>query len=84
MLIEKTDIFNFVVDNALHKSIPSLSVVLNCLEHDITIALKLFKVNLLKANPHKFQFMLLSRKKVFSISAKLRTATFFLEIKYSF
>ena len=39
MFIEKTDICNFADDNTLHKSSPSLSIVLNCLEHDITIAL---------------------------------------------
>ena len=51
MFIEKTDICNFADDNTLYKSSPSLSVVLNCLEHDITIALNWFKVNSLKANP---------------------------------
>ena len=54
MFIEKTDICNFVDDNTLYKSSPSLSVVLNCLEHDITSVLNWFKVNSLKANPKKF------------------------------
>ena len=35
--IKKTHIFNFADDNSLYKSSPSMSVVLNCLEHDITI-----------------------------------------------
>ena len=35
--IKKTHIFNFAGDNSLYKSSPSMSVVLNCLEHDITI-----------------------------------------------
>ena len=30
MFIEKTEIYNFVDDNTLYKSVPSLSVVLNC------------------------------------------------------
>ena len=39
MFIEKTDIGNFADDNTIYKSSPSLSVVLNCIEHDITIDL---------------------------------------------
>ena len=36
-------------------------VVLNCLEHHITIVLNWFNVNPLKANPPKFQFVVLGR-----------------------
>ena len=36
MVIEKNVICNFADDNTLWKSSPSLSVVLNCLEHGIT------------------------------------------------
>ena len=82
MFIEKTDICSFVDDNTLNKSSPSLLVVLNCLEHEITIVLNWFKVNSLKANtPQKFRFMVLGEKKVSSESAKLRTPIFFPEIK---
>ena len=49
MFIEKSDICNFADDNTLHKSGPKLSVVLNYLEHDITIVLNWFKVNSLKS-----------------------------------
>ena len=56
MFIEKTDICNFADDNTLYKSSPSLSVVLNCLEHDTTIIINWFKVNSLKANPPKLWF----------------------------
>ena len=47
MFIEKSGICNFADDNILYKSSPSVSVVLNCLEHEkITIYLNWFKVNL--------------------------------------
>ena len=72
MFIEKTIICNFGDDNTLYKYSPSLSVVLNCLERDITIALNWFKVNSLKPNPKKVQFMVIGGKKVSNISAKLR------------
>ena len=65
VFIEKTDICNFADDNTLYKSSPSLSVVLNCLGHDITIVVNWFKVNSLKANPQKCQFMVLRGKKRF-------------------
>ena len=49
MLTEKSEIWNF--KDTSYKSSPSLLVVLNCFEHDITIVLNWFKVNSLKANP---------------------------------
>ena len=39
MFIDKTNICNLADDSTLYKSNPSLLVVLNCLEHDITIVL---------------------------------------------
>ena len=54
-------------DNTLYKSISSLSIAINCSEHDITIVLSWFKVNSLKANPPKFYFMVLGGKKKFVI-----------------
>ena len=54
MFIEKTDICNVADDNTLSQSSPTLSIVLNCLEHNITIVLNWFKINSLKANPQKF------------------------------
>ena len=76
MLIEKTNIYNFADDYTFYKSSPSLSVVLNCLEHGITFVLNWCKVNSLKANSPKFQFTVLSGKKVSNISAKLRKGTY--------
>ena len=66
MFIEKTNICNFVDDNILNKSSPSLLVVLNCLEHECTIVLNWFKVNSLKPNtPPKISFYGFRRKKSF-------------------
>ena len=48
-----------------YKCSPSMSLVLNCLEHDITNVLNCFKVNSLKTNLVKLQFMVLSKKKSF-------------------
>ena len=81
MFIEKSDICNFADDNTLYKSSPSLSVILNCLEHDITIVLNWFKANSLKANPQKFQFMVLGEKIASNISAKLKVPIFSSKIK---
>ena len=77
MFIEKTDICNFADDNTLYKSCLSLSVVINCLVHGITIVSNWFKVSSLKANPPKFQFMVLGGKKVSETSATLRAPIFF-------
>ena len=65
MFIENTEICKFADYNTLNKSSPNLSVVLNCLEHDILIVLNWFKVNSSKANPQKFQFMDLGWKRIF-------------------
>ena len=56
MFIEKSDICNFAGSNTLYRSSPCLSVVLNYLEHGITIVLNWFKVISLKANPQSFSF----------------------------
>ena len=84
MFIEKIDICNFADDNTLYKSSPSLSVVLNCLEHDITNVLNWFKVNSLKANPKTFRFAVLGGKKVSNISAKVVLLGITIENKLTF
>ena len=77
MFIEIYDICNFADDNTLYKSSPSLSVVLNCLEHDIAIVVNWFKMNILTANPKKFQFMVLGGKKVFQYKCKVEETYIF-------
>ena len=77
MFIEKIAICNFADDNILYKFSPSLSVVLNCSEHDITIDLNWFKVNSLEANPKKFQLMVLSGRKSFQYKCKIEDTYIF-------
>ena len=77
MFIEKTDICHFADDNTLYKSSPSLSVKLNCLEHDTTIVLNWFKVTSLKSNPPKFQFMFSGGKKSFQYKCKFEDTYIF-------
>ena len=71
MFVEKSDIYNFADDNTLWKSSPRLTVVLNCLEHSITIVLNWLKVNSLKDNLKKFQFMVSGGKKSFQYKCKI-------------
>ena len=63
----------FSDNNTLYKSSTTFSVVLKCLEHDISIVLNWFNINSLKVNPKKFEFTVLRGKKVSRLSAKLKT-----------
>ena len=56
-VIKKSDICNFANDNALY----SCGAVLQNLKHDAHKLLDWFKINSMKANPEKFQFMILSK-----------------------
>ena len=62
MFIENCEICNFAEDNTLYKSGIELSSILENLKHDTKTILKWFRINSLKANPGKFQFMILSEK----------------------
>ena len=77
MFIGKTDIYNFADDNTLYKFSPNMSVVLKCLRHDISILLNWFKVNSLKANTQKFQFMVLGGKNSFRYKCKIEDTYIF-------
>ena len=61
-VIEKSDICNFADDNTLYSCGANLKTVLGNLEHDASKLLYWFKINSMKANPEKFQFMILSKK----------------------
>ena len=61
-VIEKSDICNFADDNTLYSCGANLKTVLKNLEHDASKHLHWFKINSMKANPAKFQFMILSKK----------------------
>ena len=67
MFIEKTEICNFANDNTTYDCGEDLSNILLNLKHDLRILLKWFRINSLQANPSKFQFMILGKKKRNSI-----------------
>ena len=63
MFIDNCEICNFVEDNnTLYSGEMELSSILENIKHDTKIVLKLFRINSLKANPGKFQFMILGKK----------------------
>ena len=63
MFIEKTEVCNFADDNTIYDCGENLSNILENLKHDLEILLKWFTINTLQANPGKFQFMFLEKKK---------------------
>ena len=63
MFIEKSEICNFADDNTIYDCGKDLSNILENLKHDMKILLKWFRINSLRANPGKFQFMILGEKK---------------------
>ena len=62
LVVEKSDICNFADDNTLFSHGSSLPLILNNLKHDMKNLLYRFKINSLKANTGKFQFMILGKK----------------------
>ena len=70
MFIEKTEIYNFADDNTIYDCREDLSNILENLKHDLKILLKWFRINSLQANPGKFPFMILGKKKRNSVKLK--------------
>ena len=62
MFIENCDICNFADDNTLYSSGIELFSILENLKHDTKTILKWFRINSLKANPRKFQLLILGKK----------------------
>ena len=62
MFIENCEICNFADGNTLYSSGIELSSILQNLKHDTKSILKWFRINSLRANPGKFQFMILGEK----------------------
>ena len=60
---EKTEICNFADDNTIYDCGEDLSNILENLKHDLKILLRWFRINSLEANPDKFQFIILGKKK---------------------
>ena len=62
MFIEDREICHFADDNTLYSGWIKLSRILENLKHDTKTILKWFRINSLKANPGKFQIMILGKK----------------------
>ena len=60
--MKKSHICNFADDNTLYSCGANLKTVLEDLKHDARKLLYWFKINSMKANPEKCQFMILSKK----------------------
>ena len=73
MFIEKTEICNFADDNTIFDCVEDLSNILENLKHDVKILLKWLGINSLQANPGKFQFMILRKKKRNSVKLIVNT-----------
>ena len=73
MFIDKTEIFSFADDNTIYNCVEDLSNILENLNHDLEILLKWFRINSLQANPGKFQFMILGKKKRNSVKLIINT-----------
>ena len=63
IFIEKPEICNFADDNTIYDCGEDLSNIFVNLKPDMKILLKWFRINSLQANPGKFQFMILGKKK---------------------
>ena len=53
---------NFADDNTLFSVGKNIENVISGLKTDLVVVMEWFKVNLLKVNPDKFQFMILGNK----------------------
>ena len=62
MIIEQSDIYNFADDNTLYSCGERLTEIKENLVSDTKSILNWFSLNSLKANPGKFQFMILGDK----------------------
>ena len=70
--IKKSEVRNFADNNTLYSSNKDLDHVFNNLYYDLNNVLDWFKFNSLKANPDKFQFMVLGANKNKSFSINVR------------
>ena len=61
LFIERTNICNFADDNTIYSCNINPQTILKDLKYDMQNILKWFKVNSMKPNPKKFQFMILGK-----------------------
>ena len=59
----KSEVYNFADDNTLYSFDKKLDAIFSNLKYDLQNVLSRFQANSLKANPSKFQFMILGDKK---------------------
>ena len=71
LFIQYTSLCNFADDNTLYKCSPNIELVIDSLEKDANNMLKWFNVNSLKANPTKFQFMIMGENKEIQFKCKI-------------
>ena len=69
--ITKSEVGNFADDNTFYSSNKDIDHVFNALYYDLNV-LDWFKFNSLKANPDKFQFIILGANKNKSFSINVR------------
>ena len=75
LVLEKSDICNFTDDNTFYSLGSNHTLILNNLEHDMSNLLYWFKINSLKANPGKFQFIIFGKNKRLKYSLKIGSIT---------
>ena len=61
LFLERTNICNFADDSTIYRCDSELEIILEDLQHDMKILLNWFKINSMKPNPKKFQFMILGK-----------------------
>ena len=61
---EKCDLYNFADDNSLVNAATCIDDVITNLKHDSRITINWFDKNGMEANPSKFQFMVISSKRI--------------------
>ena len=75
LVVEKSEICNFSGDNTLYSHGSNLPLILSNLEHDMSNLLYWFKINSLKENPGKLQFMILGKKNRLGYNLKVLSVT---------
>ena len=73
MFIDNCNICNFADDNTLYSGGMELSSVLENLKHNTKTIIRWFRINSLKANPGKFQLMILGKKQCNRVKLKINS-----------
>ena len=65
--VVKSEVSNFADDNTSYSCDKKLETIFSNLKYDLENVLSWFQVNSLKANPSKFQFMILGTEHFFGV-----------------